>query len=263
MSEQPQQARDDEARSEQVPGVEVPISAIHLGDTTFQYRVETDTKGIKESIEAAGQQTPVHLLGRKPPYRVIDGFRRVTALKELQRSTVRAIVHQTMSEEAAQVFAFTQNVVRRNLAPIEEANAMYRAMRRGVKPADLAALFKINERQVQRRLELLKFSDTIKKLIDGNELTVAHGKLLDDFEVKEPVAWKRRIEKEKLSSKALKRALEKDFGSHQRGRLRTYWKRSTRGVRVYGFSIAFGAPQGERNNVIKALEDVVAALRAE
>lgn len=239
----------------------VPISEIDVNDTAFQYRMSTEVPSLGLSLEREGQREPIDL-GEGPPYRVIDGFRRVRAATELGWATVKAFIHHGLTDEEAYRIAFTKNVVRRNLSPLERAQAMVVAMRkRRIQKGELAATFGISEKQVKRYLDLMDFPKEIIEILDGQTVSMAHARALASFGVQEDACkWKDRIRNEGIDARTLVRLLSKEKGKKQLGRPRTYMRHVGNVLRVYSFTIGADASKDERDRVVRLLRDAVEFL---
>ena len=90
---------------------------------------------------------------------------------------------------------------------------------------------------------------------------MGHAKILADFHVRDPEEWKRRIQKDGLDTRSLRKLLREDRGGRLRGRPKTYFKREKSGIRLYACKVSFNAPRAERERVARALEEVVGLLR--
>lgn len=253
---------------ELAPGLEVAwesvgLEEIDFEDQTYQYRLSTAAGDLKRSLEEDGQGEPIDLLkGSGKPYKIIDGFRRYAVAKELGWPTIKAFVHD-IDEDKALRLAFTKNVRRKNLLPMDRANALWTAQKKGLKQEVLTETFGITERQVQRYLDLTKFPMGVQKVLDGKIVSMAHAKLLADFEVSSPESWKKRIEEEDLSAKELKKALRKEAGKKTPGRKKLYLKQTKTSLRVYPFAVGEDTPQAEKAKIAKLLRDAIAFLEAE
>jgi len=153
----------------------IRLDEIDLEDTAFQFRLETNAGSIKQSLAAEGQLNPVSVIAREDRYRLVDGFRRTTAAKELGWAEIHAAIYPAMSDEDSKKMAFVKNVVRRNLSPLERANAMRLAQREGYELDNVAELFGVTSRTVRRYLCL---PEAVLKQVDGKNITMAHGKAL-------------------------------------------------------------------------------------
>jgi ParB/RepB/Spo0J family partition protein len=222
---------------------EVPLEDIDAGDTTLQFRFLTRTGDLQASLKHDGQQEPIDLAGEKP-YKIVDGFRRVAAAKKLGWKAIKAFLHDGLLDDDAWCIAFTKNVVRKNLSPMERANAMLLAQKRGTTKTALPEVFGLSERQVDRYLKLLEFPGHIQKILDGRVVTMAHAKLLAAFQVKDGPKWKRRIEDEKLDVRALKKALLEDHGSKVPARKKILLKKEKDRIRLFPMVVRKDAPPG-------------------
>ena len=177
---------------------DVSLADIDTSDLAFQYRFPSEVASIRQSLQAEGQREPIDLVGKRP-FQVVDGFRRIMAASELGWTKVKAFVHGELPADEAYRIAFTKNVVRRNLRPLERAQAMIVALKkRGLTEAQLRTAFGISEKQVKRYLALLEFAAPIQQILDGEVVTMAHAKALADFGVgDDALQWKQRIQAER------------------------------------------------------------------
>lgn len=110
------------------------------------------------SLATSGQQTPivvVALTGQPESYVVIDGYKRVAALKQLNRDTVEAVVW-PMSEAEAVVLDRSMRLSQRETA-LEEGWLLGELEERfGYGVDELARLFDRNASWVMRRLALVE-----------------------------------------------------------------------------------------------------------
>ena len=241
---------------------EVALADINAEDLAFQYRFPSELRSLKASLESEGQREPIDLIGKKP-YRIVDGFRRVLAATALRWPTIKAFVHRNISDDDAYRIAFTKNVVRRNLSPLERAQAMVVAMRkRGLKEGQLRDAFGLSEKQVKRYLELLDFPEPIKRILDGDVITMAHAKALAAFGIAdEAEKWRKRIQAEALNARALVAVLVKERGKKVLGRPKTYMRRAGGRIHMFAFTMSKDAPKDERDKVVKLLREAIEALK--
>jgi len=211
----------------------VPIDQIDAGDVTFQYRFTTDTNGLRDPIAREGQLEPIDLTDSKP-HRIIDGFRRVSAIRELGWPTVRAIVRRGVSDESAHQMAFAKNVVRKNLSPLEKATAIRLAKQRGVRPASIADKFGLSEKQVARYDALLEFPKSLQQALDNGRLSMAQANVLSRHPDIDIADWEKQVQAGNWSAAELSRALRKSLKPRRGGRHREYI--SVQGNEVRGYS---------------------------
>jgi ParB-like chromosome segregation protein Spo0J len=92
-----------------VTPVVVPLAMVEE-DETFKLREEGDVAGLATSIARVGQFVPIDVRPRGDKVQVITGFRRLEALRMLQRDQVLARMHEGMSDAEALVFALAQGL---------------------------------------------------------------------------------------------------------------------------------------------------------
>ena len=235
--------------------VSVPIHDIALEDLTFQYRLGFSSADLKPSLEHDGQMEPVDLFGARP-YRIIDGFRRTLAIRELGGTSVIALLHNDITEDDAHRLAFLKNVARKNLSPIEKANAIRQACKRGRTAEQISEDFGLSRKQLHRYELLLTLSKALQDLVDAGEVPMAHAKALGDFRiVGELVEWVDRIGANKWSAPELRRALRAAGGQRVPKQIRQYIKRGRGVLRVFPFRVSKAGPPEELNAAIRALRD--------
>ena len=99
-----------------IPPTSIAIDAIEPDDV-FQLRDVGDVAGLATSLARVGQLFPIDVRPRGGSFQVIAGFRRLAALKFLQRGSVLARVHVGLSDTDAWVFALAQALENRSLTP--------------------------------------------------------------------------------------------------------------------------------------------------
>ncbi|MBS2030950.1 MAG: ParB-like nuclease domain-containing protein [Deltaproteobacteria bacterium] len=122
-----------------IPPTSIAIDAIEPDDL-FQLREVGDVAGLATSLARVGQLFPIDVRPRGGSFQVIAGFRRLAALKFLQRGSVLARVHVGLSDSDAWIFALAQALENRSLTPEEidvarqklEQNGQLTPMTRGL-----------------------------------------------------------------------------------------------------------------------------------
>jgi ParB family chromosome partitioning protein len=101
---------------------QIPINQIR--PSTHQVRKDFDEAGIKslaDSIEKEGLIQPVTVRKVDGGFELVAGERRFRAIKNLGRDTIEARIIETISEAAASANGLVENLQRKDLNPIEEA----------------------------------------------------------------------------------------------------------------------------------------------
>ncbi len=242
---------------------EIPFSDIRFNDHTFQFRLELKNDDLKSSIEREGQQFPVVLRGARPPYQIVCGFRRVSALHELGRSRVKAIVVPDLSEDEAYRLSVVENQERASLGELDLANAVVKLRSQGKKEDEIAGVLGRSRRQVQRYFEVSRFPPEIKRAISSGKITMGHGLVLNRALVEgariDVDHWVSKIQEKKLSVPALRRHLAEALGRH---RTVHYFTRRGRGFRLASFEFDPGkVTPRERREMLAALKRALVLLR--
>jgi len=93
----------------------LPLSQID-DDLAFRLRAEGDVTGLAQSIAREGQLVPIEVRLRGPGrWQLIAGFRRVAALRLLQREQVLARLHDQLGDDEALALAIADGVTERPL----------------------------------------------------------------------------------------------------------------------------------------------------
>ncbi|MBN2320975.1 MAG: ParB-like nuclease domain-containing protein [Acidobacteria bacterium] len=107
---------------------EISIEEIDLTNETFRISEEIVSAPLRMSMREVGQLNPVLLLEGKHTYRLICGFRRLYALRQLSASHVFARIVEERDRDLSGIFnlAFWDNLSHRQLDPLEKARALYK-----------------------------------------------------------------------------------------------------------------------------------------
>ncbi|ACT01396.1 ParB/RepB/Spo0J family partition protein [Paenibacillus sp. JDR-2] len=152
--------------------VQLPLNQID--EDTDQPRYQFDEEALVElmrNIEEIGLLSPIKVRtidgGR---YKIIYGNRRYKACKRLELDTIPCIVTNMTDEQEIYLEQIAENLTRQGFSPIEEAEAFNKLMTdpkfsRSVK--FLASKFGKPESYIKNKCELLKFGNSVRKLIIG------------------------------------------------------------------------------------------------
>ncbi|WP_336773132.1 ParB/RepB/Spo0J family partition protein [Paenibacillus sp. MMO-58] len=152
--------------------VQLPLNQID--EDTDQPRYQFDEEALVElmrNIEEIGLLSPIKVRtidgGR---YKIIYGNRRYKACKRLGLATIPCIVTNMTDEQEIYLEQIAENLTRQGFSPIEEAEAFNKLMTdpkfsRSVK--FLASKFGKPESYIKNKCELLKFGNSVRKLIIG------------------------------------------------------------------------------------------------
>lgn len=167
-------------------------------------------KELTASVKEHGVLQPLLVRQKGKGFEVIAGERRLRAATAAELSEVPVIILDIGDQEALEI-ALIENLQRDDLNLMEEAE--------GYK--ELAEQFGLTQEQIAKRvgkarasvantLRLLELPASIKKLLEGGQLSAGHGKVLLGVEIdQEKELLATRVVRESLSVRALEKIVEK------------------------------------------------------
>jgi hypothetical protein len=107
---------------------EISIKEIDFENETFRISEEVISAPLTASIRKIGQLNPVVLLKSDLSYRIVCGFRRLYALRQLNAKSVLARILENRATDFLPVFdlALWDNLSHRRLEPLEKARILYK-----------------------------------------------------------------------------------------------------------------------------------------
>jgi ParB/RepB/Spo0J family partition protein len=136
---------------------------------------DDEDHALVESLEQDGQQVPVILERladqQTGAYRILDGHRRIAALRHLGKTHVEAVVVQTGTEDA-DLLTLTANV-RKNLAPLELAEAVSRLVERGLTHKDVGRRIGMPRQAIDDLVNLLRLAEPLREQMRAGRLGVS------------------------------------------------------------------------------------------
>jgi len=233
--------------------IRVPLEDIDRSDMRFQFRLCMKTADLVDSIREQGQHTPIMLWGDRPPYIVVDGFRRLEVLASLCRTHANAILQSGLSESEAASLSFSANVERKNLSAHDKASVIWCALNRwGLTQAEVAEAFNLSLRQIERYASLLKFPDSIVRGVCEGRITMAHAVYLHQARAEDLEHWVEEVARHKLSAVELRRRLR-----GRRRRQANYFVRDSSGFRLRPIRFRHDMSAAERRRIASALENAL------
>lgn len=232
----------------------VATENIDTEDRRFQYRVAEEASDLTENLRTEGQLVPIVLWGESSPFIIIDGFRRVKKIKALGWTQVKAIIHRSITEEEAYNIAFIENVKRKNLSPMDIANAIWMATKRGRSNPDLTDDFNLSERQLQRYRKIISFSTVIQAALLNGSITMAHGLILHQFATDDLDQW---IDKIRNGLDAIKLKKQLKNASYPSRKPRKYFKPEKDGFRLYPINFSSKTDLKSREQILRCLKEAI------
>lgn len=153
----------------------VAISAIR--PNSFNPRKHFDEDSLNELADSIRQQGILQPVTVRPTadngYELVFGERRYRAAKIVGMQEIPAIISELSDGEAEEI-AITENLQRKDVTPMEEANAYQRLMESGRHDlSSLAVQFGKSEAYIRTRLKFTSLIPEIASLLETDEITVS------------------------------------------------------------------------------------------
>lgn len=179
----------------------------------FQPRLTFDEKALQElsdSIKAHGVIQPLVLRRVGNKYEIIAGERRYKASCMAGLKKVPAIVREMTDNESAEV-ALIENIQRKNLTSIEEAQSYRNLLDRGyLTQEELANKLGVTQPTIANKMRLLNLCDEVQNALLNEQISERHARsLLAISNPDEQKAMLNRIIKERLTVKQLDNEIKK------------------------------------------------------
>ncbi len=179
----------------------------------FQPRLTFDEKALQElsdSIKVHGVIQPLVLRKVGNKYEIIAGERRYKASCMAGLKKVPAIVRELTDNESAEI-ALIENIQRKNLSSIEEAQSYKNLLERGYLTQDeLAKKLGVSQPTIANKLRLLNLCDEVQNALLNEQISERHARSL--LQITNPDEQKKmlnRIVKERLTVKQLDNEIKK------------------------------------------------------
>lgn len=161
----------------------IPVEKI--APNAKQPRKHFDPEALDElaaSMEAQGVLQPILVRRQSEGYELIAGERRWRAAARAGLQQIPAIVKDTSDADTLQL-ALIENLQRRDLDPLEEAQAYHRLLRdHGLTHDDLARSVGKSRAAITNSLRLLKLPNDMVELLGEGRLTAGHARALMTLE---------------------------------------------------------------------------------
>ena len=160
--------------------VEKNIASVALADiqpSNYNPRKNFDEASLAELADSIRQQGVLQPIGVRPidenRFEVVFGERRYRASLMAGLETVPAVIYE-VSDEVAEEMAVTENLQRKDVTPIEEANAYQKLIESGRHDVhSLAVQFGKSEDYIRTRLKFTTLIPEIAALLETDEITIS------------------------------------------------------------------------------------------
>jgi len=171
-----------------IPGATTPERGVFEIDVDLldasrqQPRRRFEEDGIDElasSIKESGILQPVLVSKEGERYRIIAGERRVRAAKRAGLARVPVLVREAVADRERLLMALVENVQRRDLTPLEEAEAFAQLRDQfGLTQEEVATRVGKDRATVANTLRLLKLPASVREAVDDGRLSAGHARPL-------------------------------------------------------------------------------------
>lgn len=217
----------------------------------FQPRLTFDEKALQElsdSIKVHGVIQPLVLRRVGNKYEIIAGERRYKASCMAGLKKVPAIVREMTDNESAEV-ALIENVQRKNLSSIEEAQSYKNLLDRGyLTQEELAGKLGVSQPTIANKLRLLNLCDEVQNALLNEQISERHARsLLSLHNPDDQKNMLNRIIKERLTVKQLDNEIKKQLANGENGTNEENGGRTM--DNAIENNVNEGAPQSENKNI--------------
>lgn len=163
--------------------IHLPLVELVAGENDRTRFDDRDLTELAASMAEHGLAQPITVRPRSSGgYEIVAGERRTRAARQLGWASIPAIVRE-LSDEAAAGIMLAENILRRDLDPLDEAGAYQKRMQRfGWSAAETARQANVSVDRVRRRLALLSLLPDVQKLVRSGQLPIGHAELLSDLD---------------------------------------------------------------------------------
>lgn len=189
----------------------LPVEQLTPGP--FQPRRRFDQDDLRELAESVREQGVIQpILVRRAPdgdtYQIIAGERRWRAAQLAQLHEVPVLVRE-FDDQTAMEIALVENVQRRDLTPLEEAEGYRRLIDEyGHSQDDIARAVGKSRSHIANILRLLNLPDEVRVLLEDGQLTAGHARAL--LSAEDPSALARDVVTRKLNVRDTERLVQRE-----------------------------------------------------
>lgn len=158
----------------------VPLQQIDLSDDTFSINYLPDLQKLRSSIGEIGLIQPVLLKKKLDGYQIICGFRRISVMKELEKTEIESRVFEEKEMDEFQLFSLSlhENLTTRGFNTVEKAIALNKLIHLfQIDPVAVTKTFlpllslEPNEKILNTYLSLAQMEDEIKTYVLKEEVS--------------------------------------------------------------------------------------------
>ncbi len=188
--------------------LEVPLAKIKPNDNQPRKTFD-DIDELKESIREKGVLQPILVRKMEDHFQIIAGERRYRAAKDLKLKDIPVIILDAGEQETLEI-ALIENIQRKNLNPVEEANGYKMLIERfSLTQEEVAQRVGKERSTVTNLMRLLNLPQKILDDVSRGILSAGHAKVLLSLDdPKEQLKWREKIAKNALSVRAVEKIFQ-------------------------------------------------------
>ena len=199
--------------------MEVPIEMIK--PSPYQPRIIFDVEDLKSEIESVGLLRSLLVRKRDGFYELIDGQRRLKALKELGWKTV-PVETQDVDDRRARLIVYKLNTVRENYTTEENARYFKKLADEGMTFYQIGKELNIDDNWVLAHINVFKFPEDVQNAIWAGALSVSHIQELEPIigaNIEDAITIARESIARKMTRDALRKALQPRIEAIEKARI--------------------------------------------
>jgi len=198
------------------PIEKIPLQQIDLSDETFSVNYLPDLQRLRSSIEQIGMTQPVLLRKKLGGYQMICGFRRISVMKELEKSEIESRVFEEKEMDEFHLFflSLQENLTTRGFNIVEEAMALEKLIHHfQIHPDTVIHTFlplfslETNEKILNTYLSLARMEDEVKTYVLKEGVSRSNIRRLSTLTSEDRIAVLSLISPLKLGENRLREAL--------------------------------------------------------
>ena len=189
-------------------------------DQPRQYFDNDALDELADSIKSSGVIQPIVVRPHGKNFQIVAGERRWRAAQRARLHQIPAIVRSLSDEETLEI-AIVENVQRRDLNAIEEAEAYVKLSADfGHSQTKLAELVGKSRSHVANIMRLLDLPETVRDLVAQEKLSMGHARAL--INAPEPSVLAKQAVKQGLSVRGVEKLVRKALGSGTKNRKKQF-----------------------------------------
>jgi ParB family chromosome partitioning protein len=194
----------------------IPLQQIDLSDDTFSVNYLPDLQKLRSSIGEIGLIQPVLLKKKLDGYQIICGFRRISVMKELEKTEIESRVFEEKEMDEFQLFSLSlhENLTTRGFNTVEKAIALNKLIHLfQIDPVAVTQTFlpllslEPNEKILNTYLSLAQMEDEIKTYVLKEEVSRSNIRRLSALTPDDRMAIFSLISRLKLGENRLREVL--------------------------------------------------------